>query len=926
MKLKKRNAGFTLIEIAMATGAVMVGLSGTLAFLKLNQQEKKRSEMVTGVGDLHPPILQSMNTLLFSVAHPTTKKNTEGLCKLFRSGEIRSDSPLTEINIDLTPANVTTVLNPLWTSAYQGSWEFVTTGCSLSGPWGRCLKPNYKSYPADVATKMMAMSPLIKAKITPLVFDPVESQLPLFSPFPANQTLVDAKKVLFQLNSEIEFSPSGEAKGPRKVDSQSKYVWAAELGWCDTVAPGTTRAIRLFPTATGEGDSAGINIYNSSSFVKGGNFPPLDIVPQKKQIQKGVIDGGQVRSDPAQNIEVSCNEVQFRCRNDSSNQRTYSQTFFMDYGITYNPNNSVQKVPSSAMSPKLTIRQAADQATSENADDVDLLAANGARVDYDLDSIKRYYEWPNSRFYDVQPPANNTAQAPTGTSPTPLQMAVRGYHQLRMSISNAQTACREICSADNFQNLPYRPRLRYTLWDVRKADGKPYQAEYFATNPVGCTACYMKNCTRFGIGTFGPMKEQPDEPLDATVPECAIKNGAHLSQDVPINTVVGNDIGANSCVAARLVNTTGGTLIFSSRDCNESLPALCFNYGKFLLAKNISSTSSSIARVTYNQAAQRCYETSKETVDKTALTQMFQQQLSPTTLISSLPTVFYNNAAQGVFLAPQSGEQIRSAADSVKLDGLASDQYFWVGYKTDSNSNLVAVPPLTSLRDELAYQFSLFFENNGRATLRQHATAPAALVTPPATGTIGGYVLLHHLRYRGLVAANPVQASTEPALEFLCWKKEFPHFFATQGKASRSASEGEQKCKQSGGIFLPPTTPLGWVQALMAVASSSPFYAFPDPNLTNIPGLWVGLKTNNELWDPVSIQTAAKDDARKVMCQLSNGTFEDKNLQLGEDELGCPSGAKRVRYSGSPGLVNQIIWLKAFDDRPITGTFYVGDE
>lgn len=925
MKLKKKSSGFTLIEIVVATGAVMVGLSGTLAFLKLSQKEKKRAEMVTGAGDLHPPILQSMNTLLFSATHPTTKKNTEGLCKLFKPGEIRSDSPLTEINLDLTPANVTAALNPLWTGAFQGAWEFVTTGCPLSGPWGRCLKPNYQSYPADVRTKVMAMDPLIKAKITPLVFDPVESQLPLFSPFPAATTLVDAKKVLFQLNSEIEFSSSGEGKGQRKVDSQSKYVWAAELGWCDTVAPGTTRAIRLFPTATGEGDSTGINIYNSTSFVKGGNFPPLDIIPQKKQIQKGVIDGGQVRSDPAQNIEVSCNEVQFKCRNDSSTQRTYSPTFFMDYGITFNPNNSTQKVPSSAISCQLTVRQASDQATSENADDIDLLAAKGARVDYDLDSIKRYYEWPNSRFYDVQPPANNTAQAPTGTNPTPLQMAVRGYHQLRMSVSNAQTACREICSVDNFQNLPYRPRLKYTLWDVKKADGKPYQAEYLATNPVGCTACYMKNCTRFGIGTFGPMKEQPDEPLDASVPECAIKNSAHLSQYLPVSATVENNISASSCVAARL-DTIGGTLTFVSRDCNEGLPALCFNYGKFFLAKNVSASSSQIANVNYSQAAQRCYETSKETVNKTELQKMFEQQLSPTTLISALPTVFFNNASQGVFLAPQSIEQIRSAANSVKSDGLANGQHFWVGYRTDSNSNLMAVPPIASIRNETAYQFSLFFENNGRATLKQHVTAPAALVSAPASGSVGGYVLAHHVRYRGLIAANPTQPTTAPALEFLCWKNQFPYFFATQGKASRSQADGDQRCKQSGGSFIPPITPLGWVQALTAVSAISTSYAFPDPNLTTVPALWVGLKTNNELVDPVSFQTRPKDDASKVMCQLSTGIFEDRNLRLGEDELGCPDGSKRVRFSGAPGLVNQIIWLMAFDDKPITGSFYVGDE
>lgn len=1133
MKYKLNSSAFSLLEIMVATGMVAASLTATLALLQQNQKEKKRAQMITGVQDLHPPVIQSLNQLLFSTQNATTKKNDLALCSsslIPDPTNLSTSSPLAEIKINLTSTNVANALNSRWTSLFGTNWEIVTTGCPLSGPWSRCLKLKYDQYPADLQTKLKAMSPLIKATITPLNFDP--ESLTILNPYPAGTTLVDAKKVLFKLNSEIEYSSSGGAGGSKTSDNQAKYIWAAEVGWCDRTISG--RALRLFPTGTGEGDSSGTNIYNSPSFSSGMN-PPLDIVPQKRQLQEGVIEGGQVRSDPTKNIEVSCNEIRFTCRNDSANSRTYSPDLVVDYSLLFNRNNS-SGAQSSTLSPSLSVRLASDVADSETEDDLDLLKSRGATVNYQLDPTppttsipmpNSYFEWPNKRFYSVKPPAGNTAQYPSTTNPIPRQMTVAGSHLLRMSVGNSQNVCSEICSSENFRNLPYRPRLKYTLWDVlEKTPPKSYSREYLAEAPVGCTACYMKSCSRLGIKTFGPMSDQPAEPLDASVPECAIKNDRDLSRAIPPDVSIPANTPASSCIAGHLDNTTSsGSIIFSQQPCTTQLPVLCFNYGKFFLARNVSASSNSLATTNHSDAARRCYETGKETVNRASLQSMFTQSSSPTTLINQLPpsstplsatATFFNNATQGIFLAPQNAEQIRSARANIQSDGLPISQYFWVGYKTDDGGNLMAVPPLATLEQNANYWYSLYFEQGGRVVLKSHSQWPQKIVTSPPSG-VGGYALTHHLRYRGLLPTAQTQATADTPLEFLCWKNESPYFFATQGKASRSQSVGVEKCKEAGGVFIPPTTPLGWVKALLVVAPNSPYYPFPDPEdeitislgsrylitdagtrtssdwqswglnspttsiqgrvfvatksgtlggngkVTPAPALWINLKTDNQLVDPVDIYTGPKtgggsgssqnftkeilgavswtdtevnvtedealtitatgeittgqngesvsmqptgsdttpptkkfvetfptaaligkigngtpflvgasfstqnadasgrlflavnDDkdlsttrytgkftvtittevsttkANKVMCELSTGLFEEHALQKNASNLGCPTGSRRITFSGTPptpGLLNQIIWLMGLggNEPGTTKRYYVTPE
>lgn len=931
LKIKGSKKGFTLAETAIGLAIMGAAIVGTLALLQENAKNKKKSQSLGGATNIHPVVIEGLSQLVFNVKNTRTNKNSEGLCKLFSVTSIPGDAPLAEVNLDLRQNRVRGVFpQQAWEQAFP-QWTVFTRGCSVLGPWVRCLKPKFEMYPAETQNVLRSLNPIVIAQLIPRGFDPINlTSTPLFGVLPDSTQFVDAKKVLFELKSEVEFSIGGSDSAQRRKDSESKYVWVGDVPYCDKRDTRTRRNIKYFPTATGEGDSTGTSIYNSPTFSKA-TRPPMQVIPQKKQIQRGIAADGRLQSDPTKNIEASCNEIRFTCRNDSSTLRRYNPFFYLDYGLTYSPRNSIRSVSSSFLSPKLTVREASDISTSTGGTATDILARKGAVVNYSLDGVP-YYLWPNGRFYNQEP----TGPESPSRSSRAIQMAVRGSHMMRMNVSNGEEACREICSAENSRNLPYKPRLQYTLWDLRESGSTTsYGSEYPATNPLGCTACYMKNCSRFGLATFGPMNEQPAEPLDASLPECAIKNTADLSETTPKSASV-ESLNSDSCVAGHL-DSLSGSIIFSSRDCNETLPALCFNYGTFFLAKDISSSSSAVARVNHAGAAHRCYLTALETASRQKLKDLNAQSgndRSFNTLADQLPSKsssnndlveFVNNAAQGTFLAPQSVEQISVAAGNVKLDGIRNSDYFWVGYNTDKNSNLVATLPLAYIGNSSKDQFSLFFNTRGLPVLKRHTTAPDSVVAKPSSGVVGGYVLAHHIRYRGLVKTPEVQNSGTK-YEFLCRKKDFPFsFFATSGKASHQQSDGIERCRQSDGLFVPPTTPLGWAQAFTEVQAMAPNYAFPDPELARVPVLWVGLKTNGSLVQSLPFNRGEKSEAKKVLCLKSSGAFEINDLVSESERLGCPADSRRVRFSGEAGIINQIGWLMATNGTPTTEVFYVGE-
>jgi len=943
---KTKAPGFTLVEVAVALGLLATSFLGTLTALKYNQKNKNQAQNIENSSNLQPVLSQGLENFILNVKD-ANKNNTQALCKLFvTSADDDVDSPLVEIKIVLEESLLKSVFpDKFWDDAFP-AWTRVSCSKENQGVLTRCFKLNYSLLSEAVRKKMESLNPEVVASITPLGVDPLDplaansDQSKMFYPLPISKdpkkpTQVDAKKVIFKLNSELTYSPSGTESSIRKKDDTAKLLWAGDVGFCNTAS-----GKKLSPTATGEGDPLGRTFYNSPSFDPGIN-PPLTVIPYKKQIQTGIADNGRIRTDLERNIEASCNEVKFRCKNDSETDRVFKPSFYVDFGLQYDSRNSIKAIPSTRIAPDFTIRQDAGLATSANGSKTDVLETKGADTDFALDDFtKSYFEF-NDHFYNkyfttTKPPADAAEMA----------LDDKKTHQLRVRVVNANNACQEICSDDNLKSLPYKARLAYTLWDVtNKESPNGYHREYLSTNSIGCTACYMKNCSRFGLRTFGPMKEQPAEPLDASLPECAIKNTADLAQPIPVNaTTAAIDATTvytpqKSCVAAS-PDPTSGSLSFSFRDCSEKLPVLCFNYGRFFVAKNVSNSTVSPDRVAFADAYERCYKTGGEKAPVDRLREMYKQQgENPEfeTNLKNLPVAggdsdsvyFVNNANQGIFLAPQTTEQIKNAAQNIKVD-FPSETYVWVGYRTDENFKLWAAPPISGGRNAAENEFSLFFDPNGRARLATHKEKPD--VTPPVTSQIGGYVLTHHIRHRGLVPVKMVQDRS--SFEFLCRKSTAPYeLFKTTGKASKNQNDGISKCKQENGVFVPPTTPLGWVKALTLVAEPHSNYPHPEPSSV-IPALWVGLQTDNTLVvdingtpssylkDGTYLSVPPTDANVKVMCETKTGFFVSKPYDSGAEKKGCPDDAKWINTAALTGMVNKTRWLLAADDGEV---FYVAD-
>lgn len=199
------------------------------------------------------------------------------------------------------------------------------------------------------------------------------------------------------------------------------------------------------------------------------------------------------------------------------------------------------------------------------------------------------------------------------------------------SAPSATETCRAICTAGNQYNKgsdPIHPYFKYTinLENNLDKDGEEIQTEYMrAQAPVACTSCYMKSCQRFGLGTFGPMNQMPNEPTDAGLPECVRFEQAASAQAEDDNINLGSS-NANKCVAMKLKSGDLAGFEYIAVDCFSDKNVMCFNYGKHMLAEDIVGSGKTLVSAQFNNARNICFNTSKELVSTDSLTALFDQQ------------------------------------------------------------------------------------------------------------------------------------------------------------------------------------------------------------------------------------------------------------------------------------------------------------
>jgi hypothetical protein len=812
MKIKKNNLkGQSIVEIlvgaAIVLGGGAIAVSLTSQYLKINKKAEVKSASSSFAGEL-----ASLGRKMFLATIDSTGKNTQGLCTFVGTTGSSGGVSRIYLNIPKTDGALATA----WKTAIESSnWSIntaagETTCVGAASDFNKCfIHKTYFGNVTDPKTKVVTINQKVvgSLQITPQYLEEGKEKGFLFQDLTEAQKSMnlDIKRVAFKILSKVT-TYSGDSSVLPTTEVAESLVWGADSGGCDKQIGSTW--YKLAPSGSGQGDPTGKTIFNDTSYVFKETLPFTGSW-EKRQIQAGTFDSGLVRTKPEDNIEMSCNETRFTCTNDDSSNRQFASNIEANYFLTYNDKtNTVTRDSSIRFVPWLTFSNPEEGS----------LEVSGENLQLKFDGVN---------------------------SPNELRVT-GGSHELYFYANNDKTkVCSKICTLDN---TVYYPTLNYRLPDFKdeKDPKKVYTGTLSSSAPVGCTVCYMKDCKRFGLKTFGPLKggrgviAQPDEPLDGTIPECAIKSESDVdSLVVKLNNY--NTSGTGDCISAKVEDAANGVFSYQRQSCTSSLPLMCFAYGKFTLAKKVSTSGTSYESLPQSSASARCYQMGKETFDKTKIKGLVSQSYSDSKEASGVSAVIdtmpgtsvsiVNNAVQGIFLAPQSERQRKYAAEWLgEKHTSVMRNSFWVGLRVDSMGNPYSEIPwiqsLSATENKIENQFSIFFNQDSQISVLRHDKDLKVLNIAAPVGAGAGALISHHVRYKGVI---PVKAEQSAEYPFICRKKAAPYkFFVTTDKSAKQ-SEGPDSCSKAGGWFLPPVTPLQWAKVFHLVKGNHINYSFPDP-------------------------------------------------------------------------------------------------
>lgn len=829
MKLKKNNlSGQSIVEVLVGAGILLmagaIAISVSLQSKKINKKADDKSVSTSFAGDL-----ASLGRKMFLPSPNSDGTRTEGLCAYMVTTGSSGGVSNVYLNIPAKDGS----LSKAWdATASNSNWSLKAVGdeapcVGASSDFNKCfIHKVYQGNVTDPQTKEVTYSQKVMGsiKVIPQYLDEKREQGFLFQDLKDAQRgqNLDVKRVSFRIVATVT-TYSADGSGAGVTNDYETLIWGADAGVCDKKINGV--AYKLAPSGSGQGDPKGKTIYNDTAFTPEGDKVFTGIW-EKRQIQAGTLEGGLIRTDSKANIEMSCNETRFTCTNEDYSKRQFASNIEANLALNYNDKNKQGIRDGSVVAvPWLEFRDLA----SNN----ETLKISGKDFNLRLDETAFVFNDKDGLYYT--PDLKN-------------QMRVTGgSHQLFMYANNDTTkVCSKFCSADD---ATYTPSLHYKFPSFK--DGKKvFEEEIPGSAELGCTVCYMKDCKRYGLKTFGPLKGergriiQPDEPLDGTIPECAIKSDSDVNALV-LKLDSYTSTGEGSCISGKVESKSNGTFSYQRQSCTSSLPVMCFAYGKFTLAENKATSGSAHDSIPQSLASSRCYQMGKENFSKKSLNGLVDQSYpndSSTAsqvkaVISAVPgnddVTIVNNAVQGIFLAPQSERQRVYAAEWIaeKHASVMSNR-FWLGLRADSMGNPYSeIPWVQSISDtenKIENQFSIFFNTRSpsQISVLRHEKGLKDLNIVAPTGAGAGALISHHVRYKGVI---PVKAEQSAEFSFICRKKAAPYTFFVSSEKNSKQSAGPDVCSKAQGWFLPPVTPLQWAKVFHLVKENHFNYSFPDP-------------------------------------------------------------------------------------------------
>ena len=526
----KSERGVTLIEVLIATAVVsLCFLAGATAIYTSGKMVATASSSfeMTGVSS---QAMGSLNQVVRDIGPGANR----GLCRFMNTRAITGGIGRIELNFGSLDDKT---LAPDWDLAFPTAyWENTCAPTNFK----RCYKPTIGLPGAN--DQVRTRHPEVTVEITPVKSRATSGEA--FTPIEITggqglSSRINARDVSLLMSVTTTYD-DGEKSGERRSEKSFSLAWAGEFSCFYSVSP--TKKLFLNPSGIG----SGVNDQTLFSDVlenvdKAGDL--LTVTWEKITSAGRSVDpdnGLIVKKKDAVRVAM-CTEQTFRCPEATTPRNWFESGHIKGY-VRYNTKN--EKIQSSSVKakPKLCLKTESSPAAvcmTSQFSVSDLVAdLNNPEVTYD-----------GSR---------------RGVVIVPQNMKSSGFCSMACEVSPDPKIKYNTVTDSNFAaelaGKLKRPSLRHSFSDV-----SGYTEDDAATDPVGCSCCFTKQCERFGV-TLGSCHEQPAEPMDSRIPECAVKS---YNMSVTVNSLDWNRglssplapaTGAEQCVAAlitRLRSVTG---------------------------------------------------------------------------------------------------------------------------------------------------------------------------------------------------------------------------------------------------------------------------------------------------------------------------------------------------------------------------------
>jgi type II secretory pathway pseudopilin PulG len=778
------RSGFSVIEAVLGLAILGISAAAVTTLVAQNRQQAVQAETASAFDSVLQQSLERASSVPSVVGD-----GTQGFCRIIDT-KARS-AGLGYIYVSLPTSDP---FAADWQREFDvtstGPWEAVACQGAAGGIWQRCFRPKVGHF--GITDTLKKLDPQFQFMIMPVQLRTADNKREGYTPL-ALGTESDARDTGLLVTARV--THAREAGAGIASRDRHALVWAGQVS-CNK-GSGASR-LTLSASGIGSGTSEAGQLFSN---VQRGQEVVVQGSNRVVVYTEGQVDSRDWRArtlvEPQNNksytAKAGCVESSFRCRQ-SSSARRWNDYIDSTLSVRYNRNNPITNGNGSVLRAQVSLALEGRQ--------------DGSRA----------------TPLDLKGTSFSIAGNVVGTVP----FLLAEYSQDIVAKTPAANVCPNVCTASKNYNdtrLVQDPYVLAYRFDLTDYPGKKGQVKD-PTSSLGCVCCYTKQCAAIGTRTKGFCADQPPEPLDARVPECAaeaVPSAPEFKERLPLaasSQMLLRNLSPRSCLAAK-AERQGEVwkLVVEARPCDQALPALCFSQGTFV---------NTDAKVPFAGAPQACFDLARESVGQSELDQMLLSQFRDEGLLNwyrqnAMPRPvsgryeFVNATLAGSFLAPQ-GEQIASA---IALSGLRANQWTWIALRTDDQQRVLAAP--IGMAPNPSPHLSFFDAQGDLYFVRDNSELPFSVAGPSEEGAA---VLYHGRKFFGLVSAR-AQQPEGTAMAALCWDPQ-SGVFTRSSRTSGSATAAADLCRSEAKAFYAPTQPLQWTYALLLAKPNFPSLPFPN--------------------------------------------------------------------------------------------------